>query len=48
METKITLYEAQGLALEKLRTLVGNEQVDLILAQGSDVIRARLDAIYAV
>ena len=44
METKITLSEAQGLALEKLRALFGNEQVDLILAQGPDVIRARLDA----
>ena len=44
METKINLSEAQGLALEKLRALVGNEQVDLILAQGPDVIRARLDA----
>ena len=30
--------------LEKLRALVGNEQVDLILAQGPDVIRTRLDA----
>ena len=44
METKINLSEVQGLALEKLRALVGNKQVDLILAQGSDVIRARLDA----
>ena len=44
METKINPSEAQGLALEKLRALVGNEQVDLILAQGPDVIHARLDA----
>ena len=44
METKINLSEAQGLALEKLRALVGNEQVDLILAQGPDVIRPRLDS----
>ena len=44
METTINLSEAQGLALEKLRALVGNGQVDLILAQGPDVIRARLDA----
>ena len=44
METKITLSETQGLALEKLRVLVGNEQVSIILAQGLDVIRARLDA----
>uniref|UniRef100_M4BJG2 Uncharacterized protein n=1 Tax=Hyaloperonospora arabidopsidis (strain Emoy2) TaxID=559515 RepID=M4BJG2_HYAAE len=40
----MNLSEAQGLALEKLTVLVGNEQVDLILAQGPDVIRARLDA----
>ena len=44
METKITLSEAQGLALGKLRALVGNKQVDLILPQGPDVIRAHLDA----
>ena len=44
MITKINLSDSQGLALEKLRALVGKEQVDLILAQGPDVIRARLDA----
>ena len=44
MITKINLSDSQGLALEKLRALVGNEQVDLILAQGPDVIRPRLDA----
>ena len=38
IETKINLSEAQGLALEKLRALVGNEHVDLILARGPDVI----------
>ena len=43
METKINLSEVQELALEKLRALVANEQVNLILAQGPDVIRARLD-----
>ena len=48
METKINLSEAQGYTLEKLRTLVGNEKVDLFLAQGPDVICARLDAFYAV
>ena len=42
METKINLSEAQGLALEKFRALVGNEQVDLILAQDPDVIRTVL------
>ena len=45
METKINLSEARGLVLKKHRALVGNEQVDLILAQGPDVIRARLDAL---
>ena len=45
METKIKLSEAQGLALEKLRALVGNKQVDLILAQGPDLVRARLEAL---
>ena len=44
MQTKNNLSKAKGLALEKLRALVGNEQVDLILAQGPDVICARLDA----
>ena len=44
METKINLSEAHQLALENLEALVGNEQVDLILAQGLDVIRTRLDA----
>ena len=43
MEIKINLSEAQRLALEKLRALVGKERVDLILAQGPDVIRARFD-----
>ena len=37
METTFNLSEAQQLALEKLRALVENEQVDLILAQGPDV-----------
>ena len=31
--------------LEKLRALVGNEKVELILTQGPDAIRARLDAL---
>ena len=34
-----------GLALEKLRVLDGNEEVDLIPSQGPDVIRTRLDAL---
>ena len=44
MKIKIKLSEAQGLALEKLRALVGNAQVDLILAIGPDMISARLNA----
>ena len=44
MATKINLFEAQQLALDRLRELVGNKQLGLILAQGSDVIRAHLDA----
>ena len=44
METKINLSTAQQLTLEKLRALVGNEQADLILAQGPDLIRTRIDA----
>ena len=44
MQTKNNLSKAKGLALEKLRALVENEQVDLILAQGNDVICAHLDA----
>ena len=45
MKTKINLSEAKGLAPEKLRALDGNEQVDLILAQSPDVVRARHDAL---
>ena len=44
METVANLSEAQRLALDKLKALVGNEQVEYILAQGPDVLRARLDA----
>ena len=44
METKINLPIAQRLALKKLRALVGNEQVRLVFAQGTDVLRAHLDA----
>ena len=44
METVSNLSEAQRLALEKLKALVGDEQVDYILAQGPDVLHARLAA----
>ena len=43
MET-ISLSEAERLAVEKLRALFGNEQVDIILAKDPDVLRARLAA----
>ena len=36
METVSNLSEAQRLALAKLKALVGEEQVDHILAQGPD------------
>ena len=39
MET-ISLAEAKRSALEKLKALIGNEQVDIILVQGLDVLRA--------
>ena len=44
METTINLSKTQQLSLEKLRALVGSEQMDLIIAQGPDVIHARLVA----
>ena len=44
MEIKINLSEVQQLVLENPRALVGNKQVDLILAQDPDVIRTRLEA----
>ena len=45
METVSHLTEARRLALDKLRALIGPEQVDAIIAQGPDVLRTRLDAI---
>ena len=42
--TTINLSEAQRLALEKLTALVGVDQVDQIVAQGPDVLIARLEA----
>ena len=41
---EISVSEAERSALEKLKALIGNEQVDIILAQGPDVLRARLAA----
>ena len=44
METVSHLSEARRLALDKLRALIGPEQVDVTIAQGPDVLRTRLDA----
>ena len=40
----ISLSEAERSALEKLKALVGNEQVGIILEQGPEVLCARLVA----
>ena len=44
MSTQINLSEAQRLALEKLSALIGSDQVKNIVAQGPEVLLARLDA----
>ena len=44
MSTQITLSEDQRLALEKLSALIGSDQVEHIVAQGPEVLLARLDA----
>ena len=47
METVVNLSEAQQLAFEKFKALVGDEQMDAIIAQGPEVFLARLDAFMA-
>ena len=42
LETEINLFEAQRLVLKKLRVLVGNEQVDIIPTQISNINRVLL------
>uniref|UniRef100_A0AAV1T976 Uncharacterized protein n=1 Tax=Peronospora matthiolae TaxID=2874970 RepID=A0AAV1T976_9STRA len=42
METAMNISEAQEIALEKFKMLIGHEQVSLILAQGPNALRARL------
>ena len=44
MEKVAHLSEAQRLALDKLKALVGVDQIDHIVAQGLEVLKARLDA----
>ena len=40
MKDLFYLSEAQRLALDKLTALVGNEQIDHIVTQGSEVLQA--------
>ena len=44
MESVDHLSEAQRIALDKLRSLIGAEQADQIVAQGPEVLKARLEA----
>ena len=44
MERLAYLFKAQRLALNKLRALIGIEQIDHIVAQGPKVFNARLEA----
>ena len=44
MERPAYLSGAQRLALDKLRALIGVEQIDHIVAQGPEVLNARLEA----
>ena len=44
MESLAHLSQAQRLALDKLRALIGDEQIDLIVSQGPKELKARLQA----
>ena len=44
MENQNHLSEAQRLALDKLSALVGPDQIKALLAQGLEVLNARLEA----
>ena len=44
MESLVHLSEVQLLALDKLAALIGVDQIDQIMAQGPDVLIARLEA----
>ena len=41
MESQAHISEAQRLALDKLRELIGIKQIDHIVAQGPEVFNAR-------
>ena len=44
MENLNHLFEAQRLALDKLSAFVGPDQIEGLLAQGPEVLKARLEA----
>uniref|UniRef100_A0AAV1UHS6 Uncharacterized protein n=1 Tax=Peronospora matthiolae TaxID=2874970 RepID=A0AAV1UHS6_9STRA len=44
METAVIISEAQQTTLEKLKALIGHEQVALIMAQGPEALHIRLEA----
>ena len=44
MESLAHLSQAQRLVLDKLRALSGVEKIDHIVAQGPEVLNARLEA----
>ena len=44
MESLAYVFEAQCLALDKLRALICVEQIDHIVAQGPEVLNTRLEA----
>uniref|UniRef100_A0AAV1UC82 Uncharacterized protein n=1 Tax=Peronospora matthiolae TaxID=2874970 RepID=A0AAV1UC82_9STRA len=44
METAMNFSEAQQVTLEKLKALIEHEQVAIIVSQGLDALRARLEA----
>ena len=48
METVVNLSDAQQLAFEKFKALVGNEQMDAIIAQVPKVLLSRLEAFYGI
>uniref|UniRef100_A0AAV1TQU4 Uncharacterized protein n=1 Tax=Peronospora matthiolae TaxID=2874970 RepID=A0AAV1TQU4_9STRA len=43
MEPAMNLSEVQKITLENLKALIVHEQVDLIVSQGPDALRARLE-----
>ena len=47
METVVNLSDAQQLAFEKFKALVGDDQMDAIIAAGPEVFLSRLEAFMA-